>query len=155
MSEFLNLRPVDIDSKRLQIKVCQGKGNKDRYTVLSGFNLDLLRNYWKQCRPSKWLFEGIVAGKKYSRSSVIKLVKRAATKAGVRKNISTHTLRHTFATHLLENGIDIVIIKNLLGHKSILTTMIYLQTRKLPEFNFLHPFDKFLNKKTDDSRNIS
>ncbi len=150
ISEFLNLCPKDIDSKRMQIRVCQGKGNKDRYTVLSKFTLNLLRNYWRQYHPSKWLFEGIVAGKKYSKSSVNNIVKRAAVKAGVKKHIFTHTLRHTFATHLLENGIDIVIIKNLLGHKSLKTTMIYLQTRKLPEFNFSHPFDKFLNKESHD-----
>ena len=150
ISEFLNLMPVDIDSNRMQIKVCGGKGNKDRYTILSNFTLKLLREYWKRYRPEKWLFEGLKAGKKYSETSVRKIVKRAAEKAGVKKNVSIHTLRHSFATHLLENGIDIVLIKNLLGHTCIKTTMIYLQLRKIPEFNFTHPFDKFLNKQNND-----
>lgn len=150
ISEFLNLMPVDIDSNRMQIKVCAGKGNKDRFTILSAYSLSVLREYWKQYRPEKWLFEGLKAGKKYSETSVRNIVKRAASKAGVKKNVSVHTLRHSFATHLLENGIDIVLIKNLLGHTSIKTTMIYLQIRKIPELNFSHPFDKFLNTKSDD-----
>ena len=150
ISEFLNLMPVDIDSNRMQIKICAGKGNKDRFTILSAYSLAVLRKYWKQYRPEKWLFEGLKAGKKYSKTSVRNIVKRAASKAGVKKNVSVHTLRHSFATHLLENGIDIVLIKNLLGHTSIKTTMIYLQIRKIPELNFSHPFDKFLNTKSDD-----
>ncbi len=150
ISEFLNLMPVDIESNRMQIKVCGGKGNKDRFTVLSNFTLELLRDYWKQYRPEKWLFEGPKVGKKYSKSSVTKIIKRAAEKTGVKKTVSTHTLRHSFATHLLENGVDIVLIKNLLGHTSIKTTMIYLQVRKIPEFNFTHPFDSFLNTQNDD-----
>lgn len=154
ISEFLNLMPVNIESNRMQIKVCAGKGNKDRFTVLSNFTLELLREYWVQYRPEKWLFEGLKAGKKYSATSVRKIIKRAAEKAGIKKTVSVHTLRHSFATHLLENGIDIVLIKNLLGHTSIKTTMIYLQIRKIPEINFSHPFDKFLNIQNDDSRTI-
>lgn len=150
ISEFLNLMPVDIESNRMQIKVRAGKGNKDRFTILSNFTLELLREYWKQYRPEKWLFEGLKAGKKYSKTSVRKIVKRAAEKAGVKKTVSVHTLRHSFATHLLENGVDIVLIKNLLGHTSIKTTMIYLQIRKIPELNFTHPFDTFLNTQNDD-----
>ncbi len=142
--------PVDIDSNRMQIKVCGGKGNKDRYTILSNFTLELLRKYWNQYRPEKWLFEGLKLGKKYAETSVRKIVKRAAKKSGVKKNVSIHTLRHSFATHLLENGVDIVLIKNLLGHTSIKTTMIYLQIRKIPELDFTHPFDKFLNPQNDD-----
>ncbi len=150
ISELLNLRPEDIESRRMQIRVCAGKGNKDRLTVLSSYSLCVLREYWKQYRPEKWLFEGLKAGKKYSKTSVTKVVKQAAKKSGIKKTVCTHTLRHSFATHLLENGIDIVLIKNLLGHTCIKTTMVYLQLRKIPAFDFTHPFDKFLNKQTGD-----
>lgn len=154
IGELLNLQVKDIDSLRKQIKVCGGKGNKDRITILSSYTLSVLRMYWKQHRPKIWLFESFAPGTKYSATSVRNVIKRAAQKAGVKKAICVHTLRHSFATHLLENGTDIVLIKNLLGHNSIKTTMIYLQLRKMPDFNFTHPFDTFLNKQSYDQGDI-
>lgn len=154
IGELLNLQVKDIDSCRMQIKISGGKGNKDRITILSTSTLSLLRMYWKQYRPKIWLFESAVSGKKYSATSVRNITKRAAQKAGISKSICVHTFRHSFATHLLENGTDIVLIKNLLGHNSIKTTMIYLQLRKMPDLNFTHPFDKFLNRQSNDQGDI-
>jgi site-specific recombinase XerD len=147
IAEFLNLEPRDIDSGRMQIKVRSGKGDKDRMTILSAYTLGLLREYWKEYRPHKYLFEGPVAGKKYTENTVRKVLNNALAKVGIKKHVCIHTLRHSFATHLLENGVDIVLIKNLLGHSSIKTTMIYLQTRTIPEFNYSHPLDKYFIKK--------
>lgn len=123
-SELINLRLEDIDSKRLLITIKQSKGNKDRVSLLSERLLSDLRTYYKRYRPKKYLFEG-PTGLPYTGSSINKLIKRAASIAGIRKNISAHTLRHSFATHLLENGTDLRSIQVLLGHNSSQTTEIY------------------------------
>ncbi len=114
----------DIDSKRLLINIKQAKGNKDRVTLLSEQLLIDLRIYYKKYRPKNYLFEGST-GLQYSGSSINKLIKKAASIAGIRKNVSAHTLRHSFATHLLENGTDLRSIQVLLGHNSSQTTEIY------------------------------
>lgn len=124
-NELLNLRIEDIDSKRMLINIKQGKGNKDRNTVLNRSVLDDLRKYYKTHNPKTFLFEGAIPGKKYSSSSVLQIVKRAAKKAGIKENVSPHMLRHSFATHLLENGTDLRYIQLLLGHNSTKTTEIY------------------------------
>ncbi|WP_053993049.1 site-specific tyrosine recombinase/integron integrase [Mangrovimonas sp. TPBH4] len=123
-SELLNLEIGDIDSKRMLIKITGAKGNKDRFTLLSQKVLDDLRTYFKEYRPKKYLFEGQNGGK-YSGSTVGKVVSRASIKAGIRKKVTAHTLRHSFATHLLENGTDLRYIQLLLGHNSTKTTEIY------------------------------
>ena len=123
-NEVLNLVPNDIDSKRMTITVRSGKGNKDRLTILSEKLLIDLRQYYLQWRPTNFLFEG--PGKmQYSAESVGRIVKAAAEKAGIKKNVTPHMLRHSFATHLLENGTDLRYIQVLLGHKSTKTTEIY------------------------------
>lgn len=122
--ELLNLEVDHIDSERMMIRVSQGKGMKDRYTLLSEQLLDDLREYYKVYRPKKFLFEG-EQGKRYSSTSVGKIVSRSARKAGIRKRVTPHTLRHSFATHLLENGTDLRYIQSLLGHSSSKTTEIY------------------------------
>lgn len=124
ISELLNLKIKDIDSDRMVIHVVGAKGNKDRYTLLSKSILQGLRKYFLMYRPGEYLFEGPM-GTKYSQSSVQRIVKRAAQLAGIRKKVSPHTLRHSFATHLLENGTDLRYIQNLLGHSSSRTTEIY------------------------------
>jgi len=124
LSELLNLKIRDIDSDRMLINVKGAKGNKDRYTILSQSLLKDLRKYYIKYKPKDLLFEG-PGGKKYSDTSVRRIVKRAAQYAKIRKNIGPHTLRHSFATHLLEDGTDLRYIQTLLGHNSSKTTEIY------------------------------
>jgi len=116
--ELLNLEVKDIDSKRMAIKVNAGKGNKDRFTLLSEQLLQQLRQYYKLYQPNKYLFEGEKGGA-YTGSSVLKVVKNAARRAGIKRKVGVHTLRHSFATHLLERGVDLRQIQVLLGHNSI------------------------------------
>ncbi|PIB31282.1 site-specific tyrosine recombinase/integron integrase [Maribacter sp. 4G9] len=123
-SELLNLKLEDIDSQRMLITIKAAKGNKDRMTVLSPTLLELLRNYLKEYRPKNYLFEG-PGQKRYTASSVLKLIAMAAKKAGIYKKVTPHMLRHSFATHLLEDGTDIRHIQLLLGHSSTKTTEIY------------------------------
>ena len=125
-SELLNLKLEDIDSKRMVITVKSGKGNKDRLTILSQSVLTDLRIYYKKWRPKVYLFESPNGGI-YSPQSILQIIKRAAKKGGIRKNITPHMLRHSFATHLLENGTDLRYIQVLLGHNSTRTTEVYTQ----------------------------
>ncbi|MGB5368816.1 MAG: site-specific tyrosine recombinase/integron integrase [Flavobacteriaceae bacterium] len=123
-SELLNLKITDIDSNRMLVMVKGGKGNKDRQTLLSKTTLEDLRIYFKEWKPQKYLFEGHKASK-YGAESVLNIVKRAAAKAGIRQTVTPHVLRHSFATHLLESGVDLRQIQVLLGHGSSKTTEIY------------------------------
>ena len=122
--ELLSLNVTDIDSKRMVVKVKNAKGNKDRISVLSPSILKDLQLYYKEYRPKKYLFEG-QKGAKYSVTSVLNIISAAAKKAGIYKRVTPHMLRHSFATHLLENGTDIRHIQLLLGHSSTKTTEIY------------------------------
>lgn len=123
-AELIDLKTMDIDSERMLIKVNSGKGNKDRYTLLGENTLVALREYYKEYKPKVYLFEGIGA-RKYSETSIAKIVKRAAKNAKISKKVTPHTLRHSFATHLLENGVNLRNIQVLLGHSSTKTTEIY------------------------------
>lgn len=123
-SELLNLKLSDVDSKRMLIRIEGSKGNKDRQTLLSKISLEHLRIYYKAWKPKNYLFEG-QNGRKYSGESVLKIVKSAAEKAGIRIRVTPHVLRHSFATHLLESGVDLRQIQVLLGHGSSKTTEIY------------------------------
>ncbi len=129
ISELINLRIKDIDSERMQIRVEQSKGKKDRYTLLSNRTLLILREYIKKERPHYYLFEGqesnAVKPMKYSTTSISAILKAAVSKTTIKKKITVHTLRHSFATHLLERGTDIRYIQSLLGHESPKTTQIY------------------------------
>ena len=125
-SELINLNLTDIDSDRMLIHVKNAKGNKDRYTILSKTTLIDLRIYFKKWRPKKFLFEG-PKGNQYSPSSVLKIVNKAGEKANIKKRVTPHMLRHSFATHLLENNTDLRYIQSLLGHSSSTTTEIYTQ----------------------------
>jgi integrase/recombinase XerD len=126
ISECSNLIPADIDSKRMVVRVQQGKGMKDRYVPLSPMLLESLRKYWKAVRPKTWLFEGETPGQPISRGAVARWFRTTRQKAGFSKPVSPHTLRHCFATHLLEAGTDLRTIQILLGHRSLGTTAIYL-----------------------------
>ena len=139
-SEVLNLEPADIDSKRMVIKVRSGKGNKDRFTILSEKLLKDLRGYFLEWRPQRYLFEG-PKGAKYSAESIVKIVKEASVKAGIRKRVTPHMLRHSFATHLLESGTDLRYIQVLLGHKSTKTTEIYTHVATNIFFKIKNPLD--------------
>lgn len=138
--ELLQLKIEDIDSKRMLIHVQGAKGNKDRQTILSQKVLEDLRVYYKEWHPQYYLFEG--PGKvKYSAGSVLKVVKRAAKKAGILKTVTPHMLRHSFATHLLEAGTDLRYIQSLLGHNSSRTTEIYTQVATTHLQTIVSPFD--------------
>lgn len=124
LSELLNLRIADIQSDRGVVRIRNGKGKKDRTTVLSQVTLELLRSYYRSYRPKEYLFEGVQGGV-YSAKSVHNIIKKALHEARINKEASAHTLRHSFATHLLENGTDLRYIQELLGHSSPKTTEIY------------------------------
>ena len=139
-SELINLKLDDINSKRMLIKINQGKGRKDRMTLLSETLLIELRKYFKLYKPKTYLFEG-PQSEKYSSSSVAKIVSRAARKAGINKHITPHMLRHSFATHLLEAGTDLRYIQVLLGHSSSKTTEIYTQVAVNTFSKIINPLD--------------
>ncbi len=124
LGELLNLRIGDIDSESMKIYVRQGKGKKDRYVMLSENVLSLLREYYKIYKPKDFIIEGQNGGK-YSPKSVQSIFNTALKKTGTKKKATVHTLRHSFATHLLDNGTDIRYIQELLGHKRLETTQIY------------------------------
>lgn len=140
ISEVIDLRISDIDSMRLQIRVKQAKGKKDRYVALSQNVLILLRNYFQDYKPQVYLFNGAY-GEKYSAESIRKIFKQACEKAGILKEVSPHTLRHSYATHLLENGVDLRYIQELLGHSRPETTMIYTHVTKNKLLSIKSPFD--------------
>ncbi len=130
VSELVRLEPRHIVSSRMLILVEDGKGFKDRYTILSKTLLENLRQYWQSYRPTKWLFPSTNEQKHISRSTAQKLFTNAKNKAGVCKGRGIHTLRHCFATHLLEAGYDISTIQKLLGHRHLSTTLVYLHVSK-------------------------
>ena len=139
-NELLNLELSDIDSKRMLILVRAAKGKKDRYTLLSEKLLVDLRIYYSAYRPKRFLFEG-QPGSTYSSSSVRMIICRARKKAGINKIVTPHTLRHSFATHLLENGTDLRHIQLLLGHESTKTTEIYTHVANNSFINIKNPLD--------------
>ncbi len=125
ISEVVALRVDDIDSQRMVLRVRQGKGRRDRYVMLSPRLLALLREYWKAARPTDWLFPGDLPGRPLTASTVHRVCVQAARDAGLGKHVTVHTLRHSFATHLLEAGTDIRTIQVLLGHRNLKTTAVY------------------------------
>lgn len=135
LQEVIQLRPKDIDSIGMRIHIRAGKGGKARYVMLSSTLLDTLREYFKLFRPKKWLFYGRTEDEPINPRSVQKMIVRAASAAGIRKRVTAHVLRHSFATHLLDRGTNLRYIQELLGHSSIKTTMIYthVSPRKLTE----------------------
>lgn len=139
-SELLNLKLVDVDSKRMLIRVKDSKGNKDRYTLLSKTTLEDLRIYFKEWKPKEYLFQGQKGGK-YSAVSVLKVVKTAALKARIKQTVTPHVLRHSFATHLLESGVDLRQIQVLLGHGSSKTTEIYTHVATNTFKSIINPLD--------------
>lgn len=139
-SELLNLTPKDIISERMLVRI-MGKGRKCRYSLLSEKLLKDLREYFKEYRPQKWLFEGDTPGEQYSASALVKILKEAASRAGIKHRVHVHMLRHSFATHLLEQGTDLRTIQELLGHNDIKTTSIYLHVTSAHKSSIPNPLD--------------
>lgn len=146
-SELINLKLTDISSAQMLIKIRRSKGNKDRYIGLSKYMLDLLRTYYKRYRPKEWVIEG-QSGGQYSAESVLKVIKTSAKKAGIHQNVTPHMLRHSFATHHLENGTDLRYIQEFLGHSSSKTTEIYTHVAKTDFLKFKNPLDEMFDNRT-------
>lgn len=125
-TEAVRLKIDDIDSQRMLIRVNQGKGRKDRYVMLSPRLLALLREYWAAYQPRTWLFPGQITDRPLTRHTLNRLTEQARKAAGLAQPLHPHVLRHTFATHLLEQGVNICVIQRLLGHRSLKSTAIYV-----------------------------
>ena len=130
LSEAAELRIPDIDSQRMQLNIACGKGGKQRLVPLSPRLLAALRQYWKTYRPSDYLFPGQLPDRPYAATSIQKMIKVSARQAGIKKQVTPHVLRHSYATGLLEAGVDLLTISRLLGHASFSTTMVYLHVRR-------------------------
>lgn len=146
VSEVINLRISDIISAEMKIRVRNGKRNKERYTLLSQKNLELLRFYWKKFgyknySPDDYLFISRQTKKKLTSRGVQSAIKKAMKNAGISKNVTPHTLRHSFATHLMNDGVDLVTIQALMGHSNMKTTSIYLHVRDYKTLNIKNPLD--------------
>jgi len=144
LSDVSKLKVADIDSQKMQLFIRHGKGGKDRFALLSKTNLDILRKYWKQYQPKDWLFYSRnKTGTHITPRAVQDIFRKYKDLAGISKNVTSHTLRHSFATHLLEDGVSIFHIKQLLGHADISTTCFYLHLVKISELNVVSPLDTF------------
>lgn len=140
ISELLNMELIHIDGQRNKVLIPDSKGGKDRYTIISAKVIELLRLYVKQFKPKKYLFEG-ANGSMYSDTSVRKIILQSCKRAGIKKKVSPHTFRHCFATHLLENSVDLRYIQVLLGHGSSKTTERYTYVSNKSTENIVNPID--------------
>jgi site-specific recombinase XerD len=145
VGEVVRLRIKDIDSHRHLIHIHQAKGRKDRYVPLSQVALEMLRIYWKTVHPQHWLFPGARADRHLSVRSVQKVIVQARAKAGILKDCTMHSLRHAFATHLLEDGTDLRYVQELLGHSRPETTMIYTHVMQKDVRRIRSPLDNIKN----------
>lgn len=141
LNEARQLKWEDIDRERKQIRIQPGKNRKSRYVMLSGYLVQGLIQYYRQYSPQTYVFNGSQSGEPLSASSIQLIVKSAVTESGIKKHVTTHTLRHSFATHLLEDGVDIVTIKELLGHSQLRSTLTYLHVAHLQRHNAHSPLD--------------
>lgn len=147
VGEVVRLKLEDIESARMLVRVNKGKGSKDRYTLLSHTALEQLRKYYKLYKPEGWLFAGSKVGDHITERTVQRIFENSCTKAKLSKNVSVHTLRHSFATHLLESGVDLRYIQELLGHASSKTTEIYTHVTQKNISEILSPLDKLVGVK--------
>ncbi len=150
VSEVVKLKPEDIDTGRKLIHVKDAKGRKDRYTMLSDVALETTRSYLKEYGQSKWLFPSHDKGKHITTRAVEKIFTNACKKANIKKNVTVHSLRHSFATHLLESGTDLRYIQELLGHKSSKTTEIYTHVSNKDIGRIKSPLDSLQIKGEED-----
>lgn len=141
VSEVIRLKPAEIDSQRMVIRVEQGKGQKDRYVMLSPKLLEILRHWWRTERPRPWLFPGDIPSRHISKDAVDQACRKARQRSGIPKPITPHSLRHAFAVHLLEHGVDVRCIQLLLGHRSLATTARYLRIATNKVCSITSPFD--------------
>lgn len=145
IQECVNLKPSDINSKEMLVHVREGKGRKERYTIIGKKAIRTLRKYYKSYHPKIFLFEG-PKNKQYNKRSINKIVKNAVARAKItNKSVTPHTFRHTFATHLLEQNVNLRVIQKLLGHSSIKTTTIYTHVSNIAITKVINPID-ILNK---------
>jgi integrase/recombinase XerD len=147
VGEVVRLRPEDIDANRKLIHIRASKGRKDRYTLLSDVALQILREYWRKEKPEKWLFPSWNKEKHITERTVQKIFQNACKKARIKKNVSVHSLRHSFATHLLESGIDLRYIQEFLGHKSSKTTEIYTHVNTKNLSAIKKPLDNIFSRR--------
>ena len=149
ISEIANRRITDIDSKNMRIKIVQGKGAKDRFTLLSDQVLQELRAYYIIYKPKEYLFNGYKPGKRYSVRSIEHLMQKALLRIGLEsKSYTVHTIRHSFATHLVDNGTDLHTVKELLGHSSLKTTMQYMHLSSKRIKPIVNPYDALPQRNT-------
>jgi integrase/recombinase XerD len=146
VSEAVRLRAEHIESKRMLLRIEQSKGRKDRYTILSKNCLELLREYWRTYQPGKWLFFTKDKNRPMPSETAQKIYHLAKNKAGVTRGRGIHTLRHCFATHALEQGVQLFILKRWLGHVSIKTTCIYLHASPEMLQNVSSPLDSLMKE---------
>ena len=147
LQECVDLKIKDIDSEKMLVHIYHGKGGKERYTVLSNTVLKTLRKYYEAYHPHYYLFEGR-NNNKVSPRTIDNAIKKASKRAGITKPVSPHTFRHSFATHLLEQNVNLRVIQKLLGHSNIKTTTIYLHVSNMAITNITSPLD-MLNKKCE------
>jgi len=140
ISEAVNLKINDIDSSAMTVKIVNAKGRNDRIVMLSEKLLSLLREYFKEYKPKVYLFEG-QQGEQYSTRSIQQIFNNAVKKVGIKKKVTVHSLRHSFESHLLDNGTDIRFIQELLGHKHLSTTQIYTHINPVSIKKIKSPFD--------------
>jgi site-specific recombinase XerD len=145
MNELRMLKLADIDLQRMQIHIRQGKGKKDRYVILSKLIADRLQIYLEQAKPRVFLFEGQTPGEVMGERSIQYVINEAVKKTNIQKQVSMHTLRHSYATHLLEDGVDIYSIQRLLGHSDIRTTIVYLHVAQVIPKVAHSPLDSLYN----------
>ncbi len=146
LSEALRLKVTDIDSKDMRLLVRNGKGRKDRYTVLSQSLLLQLRRYYRKYRPTDWLFYGRDHQHRLVLRSVQKAFKEAKNRAGIRKRATPHSLRHSFATHSMEDGANLLYIRDLLGHRAIQSTLVYLKVTSEGISRLVNPLDQMMKR---------
>ena len=155
LGEIARLRITDIDSKNMRIKVVQGKGSKDRYTILSEQVLQELRAYYIIYKPKEYLFNGSRPGRPISMRNIQHLVQKALAQIGLdSKNYTVHTIRHSFATHLVDNGTDLHTVKELLGHSNLQTTMRYMHLTPKRIQGIVNPYDVLPQNKEDTQHHL-
>lgn len=141
LQEALQLRPADIDTQGMRIRIRAGKGGRERYVMLASTLVAPLRTYLKRDQPEKWLFYGKTKADSLNPRSVQKQITKAAEVAGIHQRVTAHVLRHSFATHLLDRGTNLRYIQELLGHRSIKTTMIYIHVSRRTLSRVVSPLD--------------